>query len=85
MFGELETGAAAETQAVSVMMIGEHPGDHEDLQGKPFVGAAGRLLDQCLEEAGIDRSKVYVTNTMKHFKWDPGGKCTSRSPAEEPR
>jgi uracil-DNA glycosylase family protein len=59
---------------VSIMMIGEQPGDSEDKEGRPFVGPAGRLLDQCLEEAGIDRRNVYVTNTVKHFKWEPRGK-----------
>jgi DNA polymerase len=56
------------------MMIGEQPGDSEDREGRPFVGPAGRLLDQCLEEAGIDRRNVYVTNTVKHFKWEARGK-----------
>ena len=57
-----------------IMMIGEQPGNEEDLQGKPFVGPAGRLLDKLLLEAGIDRKKVYVTNAVKHFKWEPRGK-----------
>jgi len=57
-----------------VMLIGEQPGDQEDLQGKPFVGPAGKLLDTALEEAGVDRSKTYVTNAVKHFKWEPRGK-----------
>jgi DNA polymerase len=57
-----------------VMMVGEQPGDVEDRQGKPFVGPAGRLLDQLLAEAGIDRQRVYVTNAVKHFKWTPRGK-----------
>ena len=74
VFGELETGAAAAKPKVSIMMIGEQPGDHEDMEGRPFVGPAGKLLDKCLEEAGIDRRKVYVTNTVKHFKWEPRGK-----------
>jgi DNA polymerase len=52
------------------MLIGEQPGNDEDLSGKPFVGPAGRLLDTSLIEAGIDRKKVYVTNVVKHFKWD---------------
>ena len=56
-----------------VMFIGEQPGDQEDLAGKPFVGPAGKLLDQVLEEVGIDRSEVYVTNAVKHFKWEPRG------------
>lgn len=53
-----------------VMFIGEQPGDQEDKQGHPFVGPAGRLLDEALQEAGIDRSDVYVTNVVKHFKWE---------------
>jgi len=57
-----------------VMMVGEQPGDQEDLQGAPFVGPAGKLLDRALEEAGIDRSTVYVTNAVKHFKFEPRGK-----------
>ena len=57
-----------------IMFIGEQPGDKEDLAGRPFVGPAGGLLDKALEEAGIDRSKVYVTNVVKHFKWEPRGK-----------
>ncbi len=58
----------------TLMMLGEQPGDQEDLAGKPFVGPAGKLLDRALEEAGIDRDQVYVTNTVKHFKWEPRGK-----------
>jgi len=54
-----------------VMFVGEQPGDREDIVGRPFVGAAGRLLDQALEKAGIDRTDVYVTNVVKHFKWVP--------------
>jgi uracil-DNA glycosylase family protein len=57
-----------------VMFVGEQPGDAEDIAGHPFVGPAGRLLDKALEEAGIDRSRVYVTNVVKHFKWEPRGK-----------
>src|SRR5438105_8572911 len=57
-----------------VMMVGEQPGDVEDRQGKPFVGPAGRLLDQLMEEVGIPRQQVYVTNAVKHFKWTPRGK-----------
>lgn len=57
-----------------VMFIGEQPGDQEDLQGHPFVGPAGRVLDKALEIAGIDRTDVYVTNAVKHFKWEPRGK-----------
>jgi len=57
-----------------LMLVGEQPGDAEDLAGHPFVGPAGRLLDTALEAAGIDRSQVYVTNVVKHFKWEPRGK-----------
>lgn len=74
VFGELEAGAEAKRPKVAVMMIGEQPGNQEDLEGRPFVGPAGKLLDKCLEEAKIDRRKVYVTNTVKHFKWEPRGK-----------
>ncbi len=74
VFGELATGTTAGTPKVRIMMIGEQPGDQEDKQGRPFVGPAGKLLDKCLEEAGIDRQKVYVTNTVKHFKWELRGK-----------
>jgi DNA polymerase len=57
-----------------VMLVGETPGDREDAVGRPFVGPAGQLLDRALETAGIDRSAVYVTNVVKHFKWEPRGK-----------
>jgi len=57
-----------------VLFIGEQPGNDEDLEGKPFVGPAGRVLDQALEEAAIDRRETYVTNVVKHFKWEPRGK-----------
>jgi uracil-DNA glycosylase len=57
-----------------IMLVGEQPGDKEDLAGKPFVGPAGRLLDSALDEAGIDRRAAYVTNIVKHFKWVPRGK-----------
>ncbi len=57
-----------------VMLIGEQPGDKEDVEGKPFVGPAGALLNKALAEAGIDRNLTYVTNTVKHFKWEPRGK-----------
>ena len=56
-----------------VMLVGEQPGDQEDKAGAPFVGPAGRLLDQALAEAGVDRKKTYVTNAVKHFKWKPRG------------
>jgi DNA polymerase len=61
-------------QHAQVMLVGEQPGDKEDLAGKPFVGPAGQMLDRALEEAGIDRKKVYVTNAVKHFKFVPRGK-----------
>jgi len=57
-----------------MLMIGEQPGDYEDVAGKPFVGPAGKILDRALEEAGINRDEVYVTNAVKHFKWEPRGK-----------
>ncbi len=57
-----------------VMLVGEQPGDAEDIAGHPFVGPAGKLLDRALTEAGIDRRVVYVTNVVKHFKWEPRGK-----------
>ena len=67
VFGEGSTTAG-------VMMVGEQPGDREDLAGKPFVGPAGKLLDRALDDVGIDRRKVYVTNVVKHFKFEPRGK-----------
>jgi DNA polymerase len=67
VFGEGRTGA-------SIVLLGEQPGDQEDKQGHPFVGPAGRVLDRALDEAGIDRSGVYVTNAVKHFKWTERGK-----------
>jgi len=57
-----------------VMFVGEQPGDQEDKEGRPFVGPAGKMLDRALEEAGIDRSLAYVTNAVKHFKWEARGK-----------
>jgi uracil-DNA glycosylase len=57
-----------------LMLVGEQPGNEEDLSGHPFVGPAGKLLDRALVEAGIDRRSVYVTNVVKHFKWEPRGK-----------
>ncbi len=67
VFGEGPRDAA-------IMLVGEQPGDYEDQEGKPFVGPAGKIMDQALEEAGIDRKEVYVTNAVKHFKWEPRGK-----------
>lgn len=57
-----------------VMFVGEVPGDEEDLRGHPFVGPAGRLMERALDEVGIDRQKIYLTNAVKHFKWKPRGK-----------
>src|SRR6516162_1397060 len=62
------------SQKAELMLVGEQPGDQEDLTGHPFVGPAGKLLDRALEAAGIDRAAVYVTNVVKHFKWEPRGK-----------
>jgi uracil-DNA glycosylase len=67
VFGEGE-------KASEVMLVGEQPGDQEDKAGRPFVGPAGRLLDEALEEAGVDRTRAYVTNVVKHFKWQARGK-----------
>jgi uracil-DNA glycosylase len=74
VFGEIETRNGGAKPKVAILMIGEQPGDQEDKQGRPFVGPAGKLLDKALEEAEIDRSKVYVTNAVKHFNWEPRGK-----------
>jgi DNA polymerase len=57
-----------------IMFVGEQPGDQEDLQGRPFVGPAGKLLDSALQESGVDGEKTYITNAVKHFKWEPRGK-----------
>src|SRR6185503_19405619 len=62
------------SRRVKVMFVGEQPGNEEDLTGKPFVGPAGRFFDDALEAAGIDRKQTYVTNVVKHFKWEPRGK-----------
>jgi len=61
-------------RTAKVVFVGEQPGDKEDLAGHPFVGPAGRVLDEALAEAGIDRKRVFVTNAVKHFKWRPSGK-----------
>ena len=60
--------------SAKLMLVGEQPGDHEDREGKPFVGPAGKVLDEAMATAGIDRVEVYVTNVVKHFKWKPAGK-----------
>jgi uracil-DNA glycosylase len=62
------------SEDAELMFVGEQPGDQEDKEGRPFVGPAGRMLDRALDEVGIDRSLVYVTNAVKHFKWQPRGK-----------
>ena len=67
VFGEGSRGAR-------ILFVGEQPGDKEDLEGRPFVGPAGALLDKALEEAGIDRADAFITNAVKHFKWEPRGK-----------
>jgi uracil-DNA glycosylase family 4 len=67
VFGEGQAGAR-------VMLVGEQPGDQEDRDGQPFVGPAGRLLDRALEQAGVGRQDAYVTNAVKHFKWEARGK-----------
>ncbi|HEX3623384.1 MAG TPA: UdgX family uracil-DNA binding protein [Acidimicrobiales bacterium] len=61
-------------ERAEVMFVGEQPGDKEDVAGRPFVGPAGRVLDEALQQAGIDRSRIYLTNAVKHFKWEPRGK-----------
>lgn len=61
-------------RSAKLVLVGEQPGDREDLEGRPFVGPAGALLDAALEDAGIDRDDAYVTNAVKHFKWEPRGK-----------
>jgi DNA polymerase len=61
-------------ESADAMFVGEQPGDQEDKEGQPFVGPAGRMFDKALAEVGIDRSRVYVTNTVKHFKWQQRGK-----------
>ena len=66
--------AGAGPQAARIMLVGEQPGDEEDLRGAPFVGPAGKVLDRALAAAGIDRASVYLTNAVKHFKWEPRGK-----------
>jgi DNA polymerase len=63
-----------------IMLVGEQPGDREDLEGRPFVGPAGRLLDAALGEAGIERADAYVTNAVKHFKWEERGKRRIHQP-----
>jgi DNA polymerase len=67
-----------------IMLLGEQPGDQEDLKGEPFVGPAGRLLDEAMQRAGVARSDVYLTNAVKHFKWEPRGKRRlHKTPAQQ--
>jgi uracil-DNA glycosylase len=69
-----QTVFGAGRRSAKVMLVGEQPGDREDREGRPFVGPAGRVLDEALADAGIDRGDAYVTNVVKHFKWIPRGK-----------
>jgi uracil-DNA glycosylase family protein len=77
VFGEGPVPAA-------LMLVGEQPGDREDIDGHPFVGPAGRLLDTALEEAGLAREDAYLTNVVKHFKWRPGGAGGTRRIHDKP-
>jgi len=72
--GATQTVFGEGPQNAQIMLVGEQPGDKEDLAGKPFVGPAGQLLDRALKDSGIDRSKIYITNAVKHFKFVPRGK-----------
>jgi uracil-DNA glycosylase len=69
-----QTVFGAGDEHARVMLVGEQPGDMEDLEGEPFVGPAGKLLDRALDQANVERSQLYVTNAVKHFKWQPRGK-----------
>ncbi|MEO8629900.1 MAG: UdgX family uracil-DNA binding protein [Betaproteobacteria bacterium] len=71
-------------QPAPIMIVGEQPGDEEDLQGRAFVGPAGRLLDRALDEIGLQRASLYITNAVKHFKWEPRGKRRiHKTPAQQ--
>src|SRR5205814_7714798 len=72
--GGTQTVFGEGTPRAEIMLVGEQPGDREDIEGHPFVGPAGKVLDKALDEAGIDRADVYVTNAVKHFNWEPRGK-----------
>lgn len=78
VFGDVEGKKNSSARGIDVVFVGEQPGDKEDVAGRPFVGPSGKLLDDALEAAGIDRSKVYVTNVVKHFKWERVGKSEKR-------
>src|SRR4051812_15184364 len=69
-----QTVFGAGPRTATLLFVGEQPGNEEDLQGKPFIGPAGKLLDRALADAGIDRNEVYITNAVKHFKWEERGK-----------
>ena len=69
-----QTVFGAGLKRAEVMLVGEQPGDREDVEGEPFVGPAGRVLDEALENVGIDRSELFLTNAVKHFKWEARGK-----------
>lgn len=73
VFGE-SLGSSKSNHEIDIMMVGEQPGDKEDIAGHPFVGPAGKLLMNCLKEAEIDPKQVYLTNAVKHFRWEPRGK-----------
>jgi uracil-DNA glycosylase len=72
-------------QDAEILLVGEQPGDREDREGRPFVGPAGLLLDKALRDAGVDRKRVYVTNAVKHFKFEPRGKrrLHKRDPSQD--
>jgi len=75
LYRDATQGVAGEGPASArIMLVGEQPGDQEDVQGRPFVGPAGRLLDEAIEEAGLDRRRLFLTNAVKHFKYEPRGK-----------
>ena len=75
LYCDATQGVAGEgPQAAAIMLVGEQPGDQEDLQGRPFVGPAGQVLNEALEEAGLDRTRLFLTNAVKHFKFEPRGK-----------
>src|SRR5215467_4003008 len=86
-----QTVFAEGPKTAPIMLVGEQLGDYEDVTGKPFVGPAGKIMDRALKEAAIDRKQVYVTNAVKHFKWEPRGKRrlhkkpNSREIASKPR
>jgi uracil-DNA glycosylase len=79
-----QTVFGAGSPHASLLLVGEQPGDQEDRRGLPFVGPAGRLLDQAFEAAGIDRGEIYLTNAVKHFKWVAGEGGEPRPPKKPP-